>query len=157
MKIVRDTVTVARHRADVFAYLADFRNDTAWRKETIGVRKITTGAIGPGTVFEDTIKYPGAAPVVLTKEITVYETGRRIGFSSRSRSGTAEAMYELADDGRDRTRISFLSVIRPRGLMRVVFPLMVALMRSRQFELLKQELEKQPLTMSTVAQQLGSE
>ena len=86
MKIVKDTVTVARHRTYVFAYLADFRNDPAWRKETIGVRKITPGGIGPGTVFEDTIKYPGAAPVVLTKEITVYEPGRRIGFSSRSRS-----------------------------------------------------------------------
>jgi hypothetical protein len=157
MKIVKDTVTVARHRTYVFAYLADFRNDPAWRKETIGVRKITPGAIGPGTVFEDTVKYPGAAPVVLTKEITVYEPGRRIGFSSRSRSGTAEAMYELADDGRDGTRISFQSVIRPRGLMRVVFPLMVALMRSRQFELLKQELEGQPVTASTVTQQPGSD
>jgi hypothetical protein len=157
MKIVKDTVTVARHRAYVFAYLADFRNDPAWRKETIGVRKITTGAIELGTVFEDTIKYPGAAPVVLTKEITVYEPDRRIGFSSRSRSGTAEAMYELADDGRDGTRISFQSLIRPRGLMRVVFPLMVALMRSRQFELLKQELEMQPVTASTVTQQPGSD
>lgn len=147
MTTVRVEIQVNRRSADVFAFLADFRNERTWRRELVESRKLSTGPVGHGTVFEEITKPPKPAPrSVVTREINLYQPSRLIGWSQRSESWDADGRYDIIDDGHGGTRIIFENQLRGKGRSRFLIPVMIPMIKhgfiNPQFRALKAELER---------------
>ncbi len=137
------STTIERPAADVFAYLADARNEPRWLPGAERVDKVTPDEVGAGTRFEGT--YARAGTVSL--ELVEFAPPRRLTFRARSRIVEFDDAVELTEkDGRTHLRARMTA--RPRGIMRLAEPLMARTMRS-QFEAnwahLKTALESRPL------------
>jgi hypothetical protein len=147
MTTVRIEIHVDRRPDDVFTFLADFRNESTWRRELVESRKLTTGPVGHGTVFEEITKPPNPAPrSVVTREINQYKPSSLIGWSQRSESWDADGRYDIVDDSRGGTRIIFENQLRGKGRSRFLIPVMIPMIKhgfiKPQFRALKAELER---------------
>jgi carbon monoxide dehydrogenase subunit G len=112
----------------VFDYVADARNETAWLPGAQTVEKTSNGPIELGTRFDGT--YARAGRVSL--EIVDFKRPNRVTFRARSRIVDFDDLIELSEaDGA--TRLTARMSAQPRGLMRLATPLMARTMR-QQFE-----------------------
>lgn len=146
MPTVKEEIIVSPTAEEVFAYLADFRNELAWRHELVESRKVTSGPIGLGTVFEEVVKPPPPAPrAVMSREVSAYEPNRLIAWRQRSGSWDADGHYEVFDSA-EGSRVVFENVIRAKGRMRFLAPIMIPLIRRTfikpQFRALKKQLDQ---------------
>jgi hypothetical protein len=71
MPSARHSVTINRSAAEVFAFLADGKNDRRWRRGVLDLQRVS--GQGVGTVYHQAIRGPG---------------GRRIAADYRSRPMT---------------------------------------------------------------------
>ena len=53
-----NTVEIARPRSEVFAYLADLEHTPEWNWAITETRKVTSGPVGVGTVYQQTRSVP---------------------------------------------------------------------------------------------------
>ena len=112
----------------VFDYVADARHEPEWLPGAEKVEKMTPGDVALGTRFEGT--YARAGRVSL--EIVEFERPRRLTFRADSRIVRFDDEIELTDvDGRTQLRARMLA--QPKGVMRLMSPLMARTMR-QQFE-----------------------
>jgi uncharacterized protein YndB with AHSA1/START domain len=112
----------------VFDYVADARNEPDWLPGAEKVEKTTPGDVGLGTRFEGT--YARAGRVSL--EIVTYERPTRLTFRAESRIVNFDDEIVLAEvDGTTQLRAHMSA--SPRGVMRLMSPLMARTMRT-QFE-----------------------
>ena len=121
------TVHIARSPAEVFAFLSDGTNDPQWRNGVLDIR-LRSGA-GAGAIYEQGVKGPFGRRVPADYEITVYEPARRLGFRAIAGPVRPEGSYELrATDGG--TEVTFSLRCAPRGLAKVMTPMVASTMRS---------------------------
>jgi uncharacterized membrane protein len=80
---VAASVVVRGPIAEVFAYVADFRNDPAWRSEVREMRYLSDGPPAVGTRVRETSVLWGRR-VVTESVLTVFEPGRRVAFAAVS-------------------------------------------------------------------------
>ena len=111
----------------VFDYLADATNEPRWLPGAKAVTKVTTGPVGLGTRFEGTYARAG----LVSLEIVTFERPRRLTFRARSRIVDFTDAIELSEEKGTRLKATMLA--EPRGVMRLMAPLMARTMRS-QFE-----------------------
>jgi uncharacterized protein YndB with AHSA1/START domain len=112
----------------VFDYVADARNEPAWLPGAEKVEKVTDGEVGLGTRFEGV--YARAGKVSL--EIVAFERPNRLTFRADARIVKFDDQIELAEvEGRTQLRARMTA--EPKGVMRLMSPLMAKTMRS-QFE-----------------------
>jgi uncharacterized membrane protein len=121
---VSDSVVVARPVPEVFAFVADHENLPAW---TVGVkqaRRLTDGPPANGSRYRVVGTLLGR-PVGASYLVTGLEPGRSFegamtspvfGFCERYR-------FESAGDG---TRVSMTATVEPRGLFRLLAPVLAA-------------------------------
>jgi uncharacterized protein YndB with AHSA1/START domain len=112
----------------VFDAIADATNEPAWLPGAQKVEKETAGPVGLGSRFKGT--YARAGEVAL--EIVDYERPNRVTFRAKSRIVEFDDEVRLTGDG-TRTKLEARMLARPRGLMRLLTPLMAGTMRT-QFE-----------------------
>jgi carbon monoxide dehydrogenase subunit G len=124
----RGSTTIERPAAEVFAYLADARNEPSWLPGAERVELVTPEPVGLGTRFEGTYARAGTVSV----ELVEFEPPRRVTFRARSRIVDFDDAVELTEEG-GRTLLHARMTARPRGPMRLAGPLMARTMR-RQFE-----------------------
>jgi uncharacterized membrane protein len=121
---VSDSVVIARPVPEVFAYVADHENLPAW---TVGVktsRRLTGGRPASGARYRVVGRLLGRS-VESSYEITGFEPGR--GFEGTMTSpmfGFCE-QYRFESDG-DATRVSMTATVEPRGVFRLLTPIMTA-------------------------------
>jgi uncharacterized protein YndB with AHSA1/START domain len=124
----------------VFDYVADARNEPTWLPGAQKVEKVTDGDVGLGTRFEGV--YARAGKVSL--EIVAFEPPHRLTFRADSRIVKFDDEIELTDGG-GRTELRARMSAQPKGVMRLMSPLMAKTMRSQfeaNWEHLKPALEK---------------
>jgi uncharacterized membrane protein len=108
---VRASVDIARPIDEVFAYVADYANDPAWRAEVRDMRFLSDGPPGVGSRVRETAVLWGRR-VVTESVITAHEPNRRVAFEAVagpfrvSGSRTVEAV----EDG---TRLTYELEWRP--------------------------------------------
>jgi len=121
------TVQIRRSPAEVFAFLSDGENDRLWRGGVLDVRR--KSGQGRGAVYEQGVKGPFGRRVPADYEITAYEPERRIGFRAIAGPVRPEGSYELtpADGG---TRVTFALRAEPRGLAKLISPMVAKTMRA---------------------------
>lgn len=76
---VESSIIIDRPIDAVFAYLADYRNDPAWRAEVRELRYLSDGAVGVGTHAMETSILWGRR-VTTESVITAYEPNLRVDF-----------------------------------------------------------------------------
>ena len=118
--------TIGAPAERVFDVVADPTNEPRWLPGAKAVEQITPGPVGLGTRFRGT--YARAGTVSL--EVVEFDRPRRVTLRAASRIVHFDDAIELRPDG-DRTRLSAHMTARPRGLMRLVEPLMARTMRTQ--------------------------
>jgi carbon monoxide dehydrogenase subunit G len=111
--------TVARSREEAFDFLVDFRNEPQWEPNCKEVEKTSDGPIGRGTTFRAKMKGMGQV------ESEIVEFERPVRFATRDTARGMNASSEFAfEPSNGGTQVSGKLRMEPRGLMRVLEPLM---------------------------------
>ena len=121
---VNDSVVIARPVPEVFAFVADHENLPAW---TVGVKesqRLTAGPPANGARYRVVGKLLGRS-VESSYQITAFDRDR--GFEGTMTSpmfGFCER-YRFESD-QDATRVSMSAAVEPRGVFRLLTPIMTA-------------------------------
>lgn len=136
MAHAENETTINRTAEDVYAFLADGLNNPAWRSgvQAISLKSGSAGALG--AVYSQTLSGPGGRPLAGDYEITAAEPGRRLAFQVVAGPARPKGEYVLsqADGG---TRVRFSLDLEPKGLMKIVGPLISRTMEAEVAQLAK--------------------
>ena len=106
MPSAKNSVTIARPAADVFAFLADGENEPTWRS---GVKEIHRegGAPAVGTIYRQKLAGPMGRTVPGDVEITTFEPDRRIAFRVIAGPVRPNGQYDIEPVDDRSTRVTF--------------------------------------------------
>jgi Polyketide cyclase / dehydrase and lipid transport len=137
-------IVITRPVEVVFDFVADERNELRYNPQMLSAEQISPGAIGLGTRFRAETSSRGRT-VEMVIEFTAYERPRRLASSTRM-SGMDVHGTLTFDPVPDGTRMRWYWELTPRGLVRLLTPV-IARMGRRQEEAiwagLKRVLEEQ--------------
>ncbi|MFL5797252.1 MAG: SRPBCC family protein [Actinomycetota bacterium] len=119
MRIERK-ISIERPPADVFAFMADVRNDPSWHTDVLEVHS-STDVVGAGTVFDVKVK-PSMGVSEGTMTVTRFEPGRLIEFQGRM-GKMAPTVTNICEPEAEGTRVTRRVDLEPPGAMRVMTPL----------------------------------
>jgi uncharacterized protein YndB with AHSA1/START domain len=114
-------VVVERPAGEVFAFLGDAENDTAWRPGVLDIARVSGDAPGAGTRYRQGVKGPGGRRLDADIETTAYEPDRLVGFRATAGPVRPEGRYELTPEGTG-TRVRFKLAAELRGLKVAMAP-----------------------------------
>jgi uncharacterized protein YndB with AHSA1/START domain len=116
-----NSVTINRPREEVFAYLADGKNDLEWRPGVLDIARAKGDGDGIGTVYRQGVKGPFGRRVAADYKIVDWEPPELIGFHTIAGPVRPKGSYELieADGG---TKVTMSLRCSPSGLARVLTP-----------------------------------
>jgi len=134
------SVTVERPVEEVFAFLADAENDPRWRSGVLDIERVAGD--GVGARYRQGVKGPMGRRVPGDFEITEYAPPRAIGFRATAGPVRPEGRYEL-EPAAGGTRVRFSLSCQPRGLARLITPMVARTMRSE-----VQALDRLPAAMN---------
>ena len=136
---IKTSIVIRRSQDETFAYLTDPRNAKDWSSELVDVTY--NGDLTEGTSGADTRRM-GRKEVVMPWIVTAYERPERIVFEyGRPFPATAEYSFRADQVG---TVVTCDTELRPRGLWRMLAPLMAAEAKkidAVQFQKVKEILE----------------
>lgn len=126
---IEGEIVIARPVEEVFDFVADERNEPLFNPRMVRAEKVSPGPIGPGTRFRAEIKSMGRTAAT-TIETTGYERPRRLASTTRMSTMDIEGvlLFDPVDGG---TRMRWLWDLRPRGVLRLMSP-MIGRMGRRQ-------------------------
>ncbi|MFJ3666854.1 SRPBCC family protein [Streptomyces sp. NPDC090106] len=123
-------VEVDRPVEEVFAYLADGRNDPEFSPRVLRIDRIPEGPTAVGTVFRSTVKDAG---VKTAREfrITELEAPARIRWTEVSKNSVAvrEGGYDLSESPGGGTRVRLFNVLEGHGVGKLLVGLALAAAR----------------------------
>jgi uncharacterized protein YndB with AHSA1/START domain len=123
------TESIARPAAEVFAFIADVRNDPRWHTDVLEASLIEGTTIDKGSTFRIKTK-PVVGVSGGTVTVSEYDPPSEIVFDVRMGKLEPTTTFTVLPDG-DGCRITRRIDIEPLGLMRVMAPFMGGMMRSR--------------------------
>jgi uncharacterized protein YndB with AHSA1/START domain len=139
MPLITTSIEIRRPQEETFDYLTDLRNANEWATELVDVTY--DGDLARGTTGTD-IRKMGRKEMVMPWTVTTYDRPSRIVFEYGSPfPATAEFSFNTTEAG---TLVTCSTELRPRGLWRLLTPLMVKEARKTdqvQFEKVKEILE----------------
>lgn len=142
MAHAENEVTIQRSPGDVYAFLADGLNNAAWRTgiQNIALKSGTPGTVG--AVYAQTLTGPGGRPITGDYEITAADPGKRLDFQVVAGPARPAGTYRLSE-ATGGTTVRFSLDLEPKGLMKVVGPMIARTMRAEvdQLDALKRVLE----------------
>jgi len=136
------SVSIARPAAEVFAFVADVRNDPRWHTDVLEATLDGAEPIGQGSTFTITIK-PAMGETGGTVRVREFDPPRRVVFDVRMGKLQPTTTFTVVDEAGG-SRISRHIDMAPTGLMRLMAPMMGGMMRKRNvgfLENLKRVLE----------------
>ena len=122
------TESIARPAEEVFAFIADVRNDPRWHTDVLEA-KLTGTTIDNGSTFEiETKPVMGISRGTVT--VSDHEPPNRIVFDVRMGKLEPTTTFTVVPDDRG-CSVTRRIDMEPQGLMRVMAPFMGGMMRSR--------------------------
>lgn len=115
------SVTIDKPVDEVFDFIADGSNNASWRATVLDVER-AGGAGGPGATWRQGIKGPGGRRVAADYRITRWERPVALGFEVTAGPARPTGLYTLTSRGPARTEVTFALDLQPRGLMRLMAP-----------------------------------
>ena len=130
MARIEGEIIIERPLEEVFDFVADERNEPHYNPRMLHAEKLTAAPIGVGTRFRAEMK-GRRRPVEMTVEFTEYDRPRRL--ASTTELSTMEIRgsltFEPVPEG---TRMRWQWILEPRGLLRVLSPLIVRMGRRQE-------------------------
>lgn len=142
MAQVKSSIIIKRPIEEVFAFVADPRNDLKWRSDVVE-SNVTSGSLGVGTTFEFASEFMGRK--IETKgEMTVYDPPKRFAWKSIKSPIPVSAVttFEAVADG---TLVVDTADFEPGGFFKIAEPLLIKQAQSsteKDMKRLKELLEK---------------
>ena len=136
------TVTIARPIDEVFAYLADGANNPYWRTGVVQIHR-TSAADGAGATYRQVLQGPGGRRIDGDYRVTGYQPPHLLEFAVTAGPARPTGRFELHQAGPAGTRVTLSLDLVPKGLLRLMDPMVARTMRAevRQLAHLKQVLE----------------
>jgi uncharacterized protein YndB with AHSA1/START domain len=120
MASIETSIVVNRPVEEVFHFVSEPRNATAWAP---AIHEVTTdGPMGPGTRGREVRTFLGRR-MVMEWVVSEYEPNRRVGFKYTTGPVPATAIFTF-EPVAEGTRMTCRSNIEGRGIFRLVEPLM---------------------------------
>jgi len=142
MAHAENETTISRSPEDVYAFLADGLNNPAWRSgiQDIALKSGTPGNLG--AVYSQTLTGPGGRPIAGDYEITTADPGKQLAFQVVAGPARPAGAYHLSE-APGGTTVLFTLDMQPKGLMKLVGPMIVRTMHAEVAQLtnLKSVLE----------------
>ena len=127
---VEGEIVIHRPVEEVFDFVADERNEPHYNPRMLRAEKITDGPVGPGTRFLAELETMGHT-MPMTVEFTNYDRPRRVTSCTRSSMMTTVGTLTFVPIA-DGTRMRWSWDVRPRGIRRVLDPLVGCLGRRQE-------------------------
>jgi uncharacterized protein YndB with AHSA1/START domain len=121
MAHAEETVTIERTADEVFDFLADGSNNGRWRAGVIEVAH--QSGVGGGAVWRQTMRGPGGRTIQGDYRVTDHDRPRRLGFEVIAGPARPLGVFTLASSGPSSTTLTFTLDLRPRGMMRLMAPM----------------------------------
>jgi uncharacterized protein YndB with AHSA1/START domain len=115
---------IERPAEEIFDLLADIRRNPEWCPVFEGGEKLTEGPVGPDTAFRTSLRGMGDLQIRISR----YERPRRIWFTTSAKAAEIRHNFVLMPEGGG-THIEQEIAVRPRGVLRMVAPLMALMLR----------------------------
>jgi carbon monoxide dehydrogenase subunit G len=128
MMTTEATESVARPAAQVFAFIADIRNDPRWHTDVLRASLAQGEVVRAGSVFEIQTK-PVMGISGGTVTVSAYDPPSRIVFDVQMGKLTPTTTFTVLPDGQG-CRVTRRIEMEPQGLMRVMAPFMGGKLRS---------------------------
>jgi hypothetical protein len=122
------SVIVDRPIEEVFAFLADGMNEPLWRPEVINISHV--GGSGLGAEYAQTMKGPAGRKIAGDFRLTRFDEPTRIDFAVIAGPARPTGSYVLSDTGTGSTEVSFTMDLVPRGLIRLMIPMIIKQVRA---------------------------
>ena len=108
--------------AETFGYLAAFSNAAEWDPGVLAGEQLDAGPVGAGTRFRLVVPFLGAR-MALTYEVISFVPGREVLLAAANAllRSTDRIVVTSTADG---STVSYDAEVRPRGLLRVLDPLL---------------------------------
>jgi uncharacterized protein YndB with AHSA1/START domain len=98
------SIVIDRRPEDVWSFVTDGSNATAWRAGVLDVAKVSGS--GVGEVWKQGVKGPGGRRIDADYEITAWEPGRRMAFRAIAGPVRPTGEFRFEDDNGG-TKLSF--------------------------------------------------
>jgi uncharacterized membrane protein len=121
-------VTIERPLAEVFAVVTDVRNTPRWSAPALEEELLTPGPVRVGSRRRAVAKF-GPIRNENVAEVVEYEQHRRVAMRSVTSTVPFSVAMMFEPAGSDTTRVRFTWEFRPRGVMRVIDPMLGAMIR----------------------------
>jgi carbon monoxide dehydrogenase subunit G len=123
------TESIARPAAEVFAFIADVRNDPRWHTDVLEASLIEGTTIDKGSTFRIKTK-PVVGVSGGTVTVSEYDPPSEIVFDVRMGKLEPTTTFTVVPDGQG-CRVTRRIDMEPVGLVRVIAPFMSGMMRKR--------------------------
>jgi uncharacterized protein YndB with AHSA1/START domain len=123
------SASIARPAAEVFAFIADVRNDPRWHTDILAAKLIEGTAVDTHSMFEIETK-PVMGVSGGTVAVSEYEPPSRIVFEVRMGKLRPTTTFTVVPDATG-CRVTRRIDMEPQGLMRAMAPFMGGMMRKR--------------------------
>jgi len=127
---IEGEIVIERPVEEVFEFVADERNEPRYNSRMLRAEKISPGPVGAGTRFRAKTKtMRGSAD--MTIEFTAFERPRRLASSTHMSSTDIHGTltFNPVPGG---TRMRWSWDVRPRGLLKLMSPLIARMGRSQE-------------------------
>ena len=126
MALVEGSVVIDRPVEEVFDFVADGRHEPQYHPQMRRVDKLTEGPVRAGTRYRAELTGRGR-PVTMTTEFVGVERPKRIDETSSWWHGWTSSGHLSFEPVPDGTLLSWSWEVRPKGVMRMMGPLVASL------------------------------
>lgn len=136
------SIWIDRSPAEVFQFIANYNNDTLWRRGVARMSQLPADETGVGTVTHEEMDFMGRRYITIA-QITAFEPDRRLEWTSIKATTPVSGWRMVEPDGYG-TRFTQAVVADLQGLYRWFSPVMVAMFKkqiSQDMARLKQIIE----------------
>jgi uncharacterized protein YndB with AHSA1/START domain len=145
MARIEGEIAISRPVAVVFDYVADQTNEPQYNSSMVRAEKVGAAPIGKGTKFRSAVLSAGRTAEMLI-EITEYDRPRLLASTTTMKQADIDYVlkFDLVQAG---TRMRWSGRVRPKGMFRLLGPLVVWLGRRQErhiWQSMKKHLEGTP-------------
>jgi uncharacterized protein YndB with AHSA1/START domain len=136
------TVDIAAPRHRVFAFMTNPDYVTRWQPDVVESTPLTEGGMQRGARWRVTVQEYGRRFDVETSVVDM-ALDQRLVFETRAPTANVQVDYRFFDHGPN-TRVELIATLKPRGIMRIVFPFAKGMIRRKvasRLDLLREVIE----------------
>ena len=129
MAHAEESITINRPAGEVYNFVLDGTNNPRWRPTVVDIQKVPGKPAGVGAVYKQGLKGPGGRRIDGDYEIVEARPNELIAFQVFAGPARPTGTYRFESVG-NATRLTFTLHFEPKGLARLMDPMITSTMRS---------------------------